>query len=613
VELASDIAPIDITVVWSGHHLILKINGTTDQITLDNTMDNNGDYERIEQVSFADGTVWSHTDLLNQAMLNNGGNDTFYGGPESDTISGGAGADILLGNAGDDRIDGGSGNDTLQGGVGNDTYLFGRGYGQDVIRDDIATGNRAGFETVELAADIATSDITVVWSGNHLILKINGTADQITLDNTMDNNGDYERIEQVRFADGTIWSHAELLNQAMLNNGGNDIFYGGPESESILGGAGNDTLLGNAGNDTLDGGAGTGNDVLNGGAGTDTVSYASATSGVTVSLAITTAHNSIGAGSDTITATENLTGSAFADTLTGSTGANVIAGGDGDDIITGGAGNDTINGGLGADTLRVAGAMATYTLATVNGQVTLTDTATTTDGNDGTDTLIGVETIQFKDQSMGITSPIILDLNGDGVQTISASRSHARFDMNGDGQADDTSWISRKDGFLFLDRDHNGTLTNIGEMSFVGDLPDARTDLDGLKAFDSNGDGLLSADDAMFSEFRVWRDGNGDGRVGRGEVLSLTDIGLASISLDGTAHNSTVNAGDVAVVNTGTWTRTDGATLGLADAAMTYFRGQGPVLNPPSVSGLAVSFDDQHLRGIEQPSWIAHMSAEFLV
>ena len=62
--------------------------------------------------------------------------------------------------------------------------------------------------------------------------------------------------------------------------------------------------------------------MLAGGAGTDTVSYEHAAAGVTVSLALTTAQNTVGAGSDTLSGFENLTGSAFDDTLTGTGGDN---------------------------------------------------------------------------------------------------------------------------------------------------------------------------------------------------------------------------------------------------------------------------------------------------
>ena len=90
---------------------------------------------------------------------------------------------------------------------------------------------------------------------------------------------------------------------------------------------GDDTLQGGAGNDTLDGGD-------NGDIG-DTASYADATSGVTVSLSLQdTAQDTIGAGTDTLTGIENLTGSAFNDTL---------AGNDSDNTIDGGAGTDTVS------------------------------------------------------------------------------------------------------------------------------------------------------------------------------------------------------------------------------------------------------------------------------
>jgi Ca2+-binding RTX toxin-like protein len=76
-------------------------------------------------------------------------------------------------------------------------------------------------------------------------------------------------------------------------------------------------------------------------AGIDTVSYKHAASGVNVSLAINSAQNTGGAGSDTLSGFENLTGSASGDVLTGSSGANVL---------NGLAGNDTLKGGGGADT-----------------------------------------------------------------------------------------------------------------------------------------------------------------------------------------------------------------------------------------------------------------------
>jgi len=75
------------------------------------------------------------------------------------------------------------------------------------------------------------------------------------------------------------------------------------------------------------------------------LSYAGAAAGVTVSLALTTAQNTLGAGTDSIRGFENLTGSDFNDALTGSRSANVLVGGDGDDSLNGDSGDDDLDGG----------------------------------------------------------------------------------------------------------------------------------------------------------------------------------------------------------------------------------------------------------------------------
>jgi Ca2+-binding RTX toxin-like protein len=154
---------------------------------------------------------------------------------------------------------------------------------------------------------------------------------------------------------------------------GNDTIVGTWTDDTISGLAGNDKLTGGLGNDTLDGGAG--NDVLTGGEGTDTASYATATAGVTVSLAVTKSQKTVGSGNDTLSTIENLTGSSFNDVLTGSSAANVVMGGAGNDVINGGGGIDTLDGGEGSDVYLV-------TLLADKTAAEITDTGTT-----GTDEL----------------------------------------------------------------------------------------------------------------------------------------------------------------------------------------------------------------------------------
>jgi hypothetical protein len=57
------------------------------------------------------------------------------GGNGKDTIVGTAGDDTIDGGNGKDSITGGAGNDTLTGGNGADTFIFGPGFGNDIITD----------------------------------------------------------------------------------------------------------------------------------------------------------------------------------------------------------------------------------------------------------------------------------------------------------------------------------------------------------------------------------------------------------------------------------------------------------------------------------------------
>lgn len=175
---------------------------------------------------------------------------------------------------------------------------------------------------------------------------------------------------------------------------------------SLLGNAGNDTLTGGTGNDTLSGGAGDdtmtpkeGDDVVTGGAGIDVISYASATTDLTLTLpasgsstgngdpAPALADGGVGAAeSDSIDDTiENVISGSGSDTIQGNALDNQITGGDGDDTVSGGAGNDTffmeatkaaagddtIDGEAGEDTVNYSQRTANVTL-TLNAAVQTT-------------------------------------------------------------------------------------------------------------------------------------------------------------------------------------------------------------------------------------------------
>ncbi|HEX8306932.1 MAG TPA: hypothetical protein VF645_00760 [Allosphingosinicella sp.] len=172
---------------------------------------------------------------------------------------------------------------------------------------------------------------------------------------------------------------------------------------------------------------------------------------------------------------------------------------------------------------------------------------------------------------LSIASAIILDMDGDGNELVPASASSAGFDMDGDGKPDDTSWFGSGDAILFLDRDGNGTVTDASEIAFVGDFENARSSLDGLKAFDTDKDGKLSSADSDFGKFGLWQDRNGDGAATAAEITTLAASGVLSLSLAGTPTNVPAAAGEAVALATGHFTRTDGTQGMLADSALSYF------------------------------------------
>ncbi|NEY89462.1 calcium-binding protein [Tabrizicola oligotrophica] len=146
-------------------------------------------------------------------------------------------------------------------------------------------------------------------------------------------------------------------NDTMLGGEGDDILHGGSGDDRLDGGAGDDFLYAGSGNDTLSGGLGA--DAFFGGSGVDLVSYATATTGVTLDLTDPSLSTGDALG-DRFDAIERFAlgafadvfrGAGFAETVDGAGGRDQLFGGAGNDSLSGGAGNDLLIGGAGADTL----------------------------------------------------------------------------------------------------------------------------------------------------------------------------------------------------------------------------------------------------------------------
>jgi Ca2+-binding RTX toxin-like protein len=167
------------------------------------------------------------------------------------------------------------------------------------------------------------------------------------------------------------------------------------------------------------------------------------------------------------------------------------------------------------------------------------------------------------------TPPVVLDLDGDGIELVSLSESSVSFRVKADAAPTVTGWAGADDAFLALDRDGDGVITNGTEISFIDDLPGAVSDLEGLAAFDTDADGSLDAGDARFEEFLVWQDRNQDGVSQAEELSSLSQREIESIRLARSLTGHTVEgATDNVITATSEYVRADGTTGDVGDVSL---------------------------------------------
>lgn len=324
-----DLLPSDLTFERIGTDLLIRVADDGGTIRFSGMLAG-ANPNSIDQIVFADGMPWSRAQLLAQAIPNYGstnndtiagyeggpnisyggdGNDALHGASSGDLLGGGNGNDLLRGNAGNDTLSGAAGADTINGGAGSDRIIYRRGDGHDRIDNPGYDKKTGDVDTLQLSG-IDRSDLGFERIGNDLLIHI-GESDDGSAGNTPSTDSirvtgmlggtSPASLDQLVFDDGTVWSRAQLLAQAIPFYGTADndrlVAYNGSPNQ-LFGLDGNDTLVGADGNDLLNGGSG--NDSLNGGRGNDVL------------------HGALGS--------DSLTGSYGSDTI-------VLRRGDGEDVI----------------------------------------------------------------------------------------------------------------------------------------------------------------------------------------------------------------------------------------------------------------------------------------
>ena len=133
-------------------------------------------------------------------------------------------------------------------------------------------------------------------------------------------------------------------------------------------------------------------------------------------------------------------------------------------------------------------------------------------------------------------SPILIDVAGNGVRLTDAVGG-VTFDLEGDGFAQQLSWIAEgsDDAWLALDRNGNGAIDDGTELFGNFTPQPASATPNGflaLAALDDNQDRWIDAADAVFERLRLWNDANHDARTQPGELRGLSAAGIRRLSLD---------------------------------------------------------------------------------
>jgi hypothetical protein len=163
-------------------------------------------------------------------------------------------------------------------------------------------------------------------------------------------------------------------------------------------------------------------------------------------------------------------------------------------------------------------------------------------------------------------TPIILDLNGDGVKTQSISAG-VKFDLFASGQAVNTGWVTGGDGLLVMDRNHDGSINGgaelFGEGTSLANGQKAANGYGALAELDANADGVINSGDVNFADLMVWVDNNADGVSAGAELHSLSSLGITQLSLDAQTSTETDNGNLIGLVSN--YMTADGATHEMAD------------------------------------------------
>jgi hypothetical protein len=185
-----------------------------------------------------------------------------------------------------------------------------------------------------------------------------------------------------------------------------------------------------------------------------------------------------------------------------------------------------------------------------------------------------------------IEFPVILDLDGNGIDIKPLDQSVTYFDMDGQNGRDHTAWVGGNDGLLAIDLPSDGgagpdgVIDQADEIIFTRWASGTTSDMAALRqVFDTNRNGNLDTGDERWGEFRIWQDADSDGTSQPREVRTLTELGITSIDLNPQGPVQLLADGSM-IQGVSTFTRSDGTTGRAGDVALASETDSAPTNDP---------------------------------
>ncbi|MDH4415413.1 MAG: VCBS domain-containing protein, partial [Rhizobium sp.] len=549
-----------------------NLYGDSDDIVLDG-----GDGR--DTLNVAGGFVSSsdnQIDDIEDVIMSSGGLLNLGNQEEDLSISGSASADTITGGRGDDIINGQGGDDTIYGGRGNDQI-----YGTST---DILLDGGTGTNTLVVEDDFTSRDNQqlvnlqkVVMTGNASVLNLSNQTEGFGVDIYADSANRAWNVtlgttpnakDVISFSHDTIGSTDQTVVTVRNFQTGSD------KIDVLLGGADITTRFVETGTST---------------SGTNLSGWAS---GTVIEIMGTSRTASDLTDDDTTSDVRNAIGAAIRSLDAGTY-----------TVIVYSNGTTTANAGIYSVVVPTSRSDLSSSQFSIEHVMTLNSV--------GYGTLSGAN---FSD----LADPIILDLDKNGF-AFSSIDNGVNFDIDADGNKDQIAWTS-DDGILAYDANGNGTIDD-GTEIFTPDFNGGTfaSGVAALASLDLNRDGKIDGGDVAFKDLKIWIDANNNGISDEGELSTLSDHGVTSISLAADQSGGTED-GQV-IFAEGEFTFADGSTgnfvevgfdtiFGSETDGLTLHGGMGEVVMTGTTGADTFVFDGDALDELDVADVITDFSSE---